>query len=256
MPPSTAADLARSSTESGAPVDWDALERAAYASHPGIQSLLDDSAADFRANPPRSFSVWGLLTIVLEFWPLIALGLVSIPVRLGADATVPVVIAGLGALAYIALRWRWLKPDAEVSAQIAVLSFAQAIIGGVIAGTYPFYADTIAGGWIWFVVFVAMTAAALVTGIVQLVRGRRRGTTRGGAGDNPVNAARAAIDALPADERARITADLDAALHTLADAGRVAPDVLTRLTAAPLGTLARTHATLTRSQGTTPAVGA
>lgn len=158
---------------------------------------------------------------MIEFWPLIAFGLVVIPVRLDADPAVPAFIAAAGGALFVATRWAWwLRPGAEVSASMALLSIAEAILGGVTAGLFLLIMPWVPGGLVWFVLLAAMSVAALATAVVQIVRGRRGGSR---PAPGALEQARRLHHALPVEDRERVAADLGAAVDRLAEAGIVTP---------------------------------
>ncbi|WP_203581631.1 hypothetical protein [Microbacterium hibisci] len=223
----------------GADIDWNRLERAAYSGHPEIQSLLDASAQDFGEHPGRGRTGSDLLMVLLQFWPLVAVGLIVIPIRLDADPFVPALIAAIGAVGYICSQWYWLRPGAEASIRVVLLSIAEAVLGILGVVVFAIVAPHVTAGGLLLAIFVLMTVVSLITAVVVLVRGRRSG---GSAPTVPVRAVRAAIDALPAPTQESIRGDLSAALVNLQARGAITEAARVRLAAAPLGTLARTHA--------------
>ncbi|MFB8387756.1 hypothetical protein ACFC3F_11520 [Microbacterium sp. NPDC055910] len=199
---------------------WSGLENAAYAGSADVQALLAQSQEEWRRAPRDPARAWlDALRAIVEFWPIVAFGLVVVPIRLDGDPAPAAIVAGVGGIVYIVSRWLWwLRPGADVSASAALLSFAGAALAAVTAGLFLFIAPWVPASGIWFAIFVLMALAGAVTGVVVTIRGRRHGPH---PAPSALERARRIHRALPVERREAVKGDLAAALVVLEGAGVV-----------------------------------
>ncbi|MET0976619.1 MAG: hypothetical protein ABWX82_13230 [Leifsonia sp.] len=249
----TATSYAHAVAAGEQPLSWAELEENAFSSHPSIVGDLRASGEELSVRPTSAArSVPAAIgVLLLEIWPLIAGGLIITPVRLDADPTVPVIIAGIGAIVYIASRIAlWVQVGrgrGDVSARRAILNAIAAAFGLGAVWLISFIVAGLPAGSFWLLVMIVMAVSSAVTAVVFTVRLRRHpdAGTKDGTGFARV---RASVSALSEQERAAIRRDLDDAIAVLASAGLLSPSEADDAGGAPLGGLARYQWAVERSQ--------
>ena len=239
----SAVSYARSVVAGNTAFSWVELEAAAFSSHPPIAQTLRTANAKLSSNVSTGWCAFLIApaSLLFEIWPVIAAGIIVTAGRLGADLTVPTIVAGAGALAFISSRVVLgvgvLRGRADVTATRAGANGVGAVFGVLCVWQTAIAMSDVAAGPVWVVVFVAMTVSAAAVAVALVISFRRSGGVF--IPPTPFDDLRREINALPAREQEKIQRDVEDALDLLTTADVIDAETAAGAARAPLGGVAR-----------------